>query len=118
MSVQTAVLNIMADAAAASIGLASLHSADPGSTGTSELAGGSPAYARNVVAWDAGVNGVVSLTGEETFNVPAGATVAWVGLWASNGTTFRGKGQLTSSETYGGQGSYVLEDVTITVIND
>ncbi|MCK9921597.1 hypothetical protein MXD61_06790 [Frankia sp. AgPm24] len=69
---------------------ASLHSAYS-ATGTNELTGGSPAYARQAIAWDAASGGVVSLTGTESFNVPAGATVAWLGLWSAVTTgTFYG----------------------------
>ncbi|MEX5636531.1 hypothetical protein [Parafrankia sp. FMc2] len=69
---------------------ASLHSAYS-ATGANELAGGSPAYARQAIAWDAPSAGAVSLTGTESFNVPAASTVAWIGLWSAVTTgTFYG----------------------------
>jgi hypothetical protein len=40
------------------------------------------------------------------FDVPAGATVAYVGYWAA-GPTWLGSDQVTS-ETYAGQGTYTL----------
>lgn len=82
----------------------SLHSADPGSTGASELSGGSPAYARKAPGWGAPNAGVI--TGTSTFDVPAGATVAWVGAWsAASGGTFLDKAQV-SSQSFTSQGQY------------
>jgi hypothetical protein len=45
-----------------------------------ELAGGSPAYARNAIAWDPSASAIGDNTADEAFNVPAGATVAFVGF--------------------------------------
>ena len=44
-----------------------------------------------------------------TINVPASATVAYWGIWtaAASGTWVDG-GALTSTETYGSQGTYLL----------
>jgi hypothetical protein len=78
------------DAVAALATHASLHSAYSAS-GANELTGGSPAYARQAIAWDTAASGQLLLTGTEVFDVPAAATVAWVGLWsASSGGTFYG----------------------------
>lgn len=70
---------------------ASLHSADPGTTGTSEISGGAPAYARKALTWAAGtVDGIV--TASATFDVPASTGVAFAGLFtASTGGTFLDK---------------------------
>ena len=43
-----------------------------------ELAGGT--YARNAIAWDAAAAGVGDNTATETFNVPGGNTVAFIGF--------------------------------------
>lgn len=68
----------------------SLHSAWS-STGANELTGGSPAYARQPLGWSAAASANKSWSGAETFNVPAGATVAFVGLWSAlSAGTFRG----------------------------
>jgi hypothetical protein len=90
---------------------ASLHSADPGTTGTSEISGGSPAYARKALTWTAGsVDGVVTATA--TFDIPAGTGTTHAGLWpTSTGGTFLDKvaavyssqasqGQMTVNFTY------------------
>lgn len=90
----------------------SLHTADPGNTGASEVSGGSPAYARMAVTWSAPTNGVI--TASVTFDVPAGTTVAYVGIWsAASAGTFLDKGTVTS-QNFASQGQYTVS-VTFTV---
>lgn len=60
---------------------ASLHTADPGTTGASEATGGSPAYARKVITWGSPSAGVVS-GGTVTFDIPAG-TFTHIGFWSA-----------------------------------
>lgn len=88
----------------------SLHTADPGTTGTSEVTGGSPAYARKAASWTAGtVDGVVTVT--VTFDVPSGTTVTYVGLWnAASAGSFLDKAAVTS-QAFASQGTY---QVTLT----
>lgn len=91
----------------------SLHTADPGSTGTSEASGGSPAYARKQTTWTAGASDGVSSGSQVTFDVPAG-TYTHVGIWsASTSGTFVDKCAI-SSTTLSGQGQ-VLVTPTFTV---
>lgn len=80
----------------------SVHTATPGTTGASELSGGSPAYARKQTTWGTPTAGVV--TGSEvTFDVPAGTYTHW-GLWsAATGGTFRDGGPLATTATVSGQ---------------
>lgn len=91
------------------IGLAvyiSLHTASPGSTGTSEATGGSPAYARKAITWPADVTDDGVRAGSEvTFDVPAGTYTHW-GFWsASSGGTFIDGGALAGgSVVLGAQG--------------
>ncbi len=59
---------------------ASLHTASPGSTGASEVTGGS--YARKAVSWTPGASDGQNV-GTATFDVPAGTTVTHVGLWSA-----------------------------------
>ena len=66
---------------------ASLHTAFPGSTGASEVTGGSPAYARKTITMNAASGGLRALNAAVTFNVPA-CTVRFVGFW--NSSTFIG----------------------------
>jgi hypothetical protein len=75
------------------IAYASLHTAYS-ATGTSEVTGGSPAYARQAVTWSAAAAGSkASASIAAAFNVPASTTVAFVGLWSA-----------VSSGTFGGMG--------------
>lgn len=81
----------------------SLHTADPGATGTSEAAGGTPAYSRLQTVWTAGASDGVVNGSLVTFDVPAG-TYSFAGLWsASTGGTFVGSCAI-SPTTLGGQG--------------
>jgi hypothetical protein len=94
--------------------LFSLHSADPGATGANELSGGAPAYGRKNGGWNAAAasskTGPASL---QTFDVPAGSTVAYVGYWTA-GVTFKGSRGLSASETYTGQVQYQLAAGAVT----
>ncbi len=84
---------------------ASLHTADPGTTGTSEVVGGS--YARKPLTWTAGgVDGVV--TASATFDVAAGTTVTHAGLWtALTAGTFLDQAAVTS-QTFATAGTYTV----------
>lgn len=84
----------------------SLHTSDPGSTGTAEASGGSPAYARKQSTWTSGTGGV--LTGSQvTIDVPAG-TYTHAGFWtAPTGGNFIDKVAI-SSTTLGGQGQILV----------
>ena len=86
---------------------ASLHTANPGTTGASEVSGGSPAYARKALTWAAGgSDGVITAT--VTFDVPSGVTVTHGGLWtALTGGTFLDSVTLTS-QAFGSQGTLTL----------
>jgi hypothetical protein len=65
----------------------SLHTAWPGVTGSNEITGGSPAYARKAVTLAAASGGQRVTTAAVTFDVPA-STINWIGMW--NGSAFRG----------------------------
>jgi len=106
MPFTTTALDQMLDALAGGtpssiIAYASLHSAYS-SSGANELTGGSPAYARQSVTWSAasaGSKADASVAG--AFNVPAGDTVAFVGLWsASTSGTFAGMGPNDAGTQY------------------
>jgi hypothetical protein len=99
----TAALNFMADAMGAAITHIALFD------GAAEITGGSPAYARQAVSWTAASNGLIRPTVDETFDIPAGATVdGWRGFTALSGGTDYDGAALTA-ETYAGQGTYTLE---------
>lgn len=74
----------------------SLHSADPGTTGSSEATGGSPAYARKALAWTPGASDGVNAAAAVTFDLAANQAVTHVGLWsAATGGTFLDKVAVT-----------------------
>lgn len=96
---------------------ASLHTADPGGTGASEVTGGSPAYARIAVTWDPASGGVVDADTSTpvVFDVPAGVTVTHGGLWsAATGGTWYG-GDPVTVVNFTGQGQYELTAITGTI---
>lgn len=84
---------------------ASLHTANPGTTGASEVSGAP--YARKAITWAAGaVNGNVTAT--VTFDVPSGVTVAGAGVWtAVTGGTYL-DGVTVTSQAFSSQGTYTL----------
>lgn len=86
MPFSTAGLNKALDGletATSIIGFVSLHTAYS-TTGTNELTGGSPAYARIAITWNAAGSGSkTSLNTPLTLNVPPLTTVAFVGLWSA-----------------------------------
>ena len=69
---------------------ASLHTAYS-ATGTNELTGGSPAYARVAVTWSSAAGGSKALSGTYGLNVPASTTVEYIGFWdAASSGNFQG----------------------------
>jgi hypothetical protein len=84
-----------------------------------EISGGSPAYARKSIAWSAAALGVLDdSTNGAVFDVPAAATVNYVGTFSAltNGTLY-GVDQVTA-ETFGAQGTYTLTDEKLNLNND
>jgi hypothetical protein len=108
--------NLMLDALGDVAVFASLHTADPGTGGTSEVNGGSPAYARKAITWAAAASGAMALSAGVTFDVPASTTVTHVGFWsASTSGTFYGSLALDAPEAFGSQGTLDLDDVDLTL---
>jgi hypothetical protein len=83
------------------IAYASLHTAYS-STGTSEVSGGSPAYARQAVTWSSAAAGSkASASIAAAFNVPVATTVSFVGLWSAvSSGTFAGMGPAGAGTQY------------------
>lgn len=95
---------------------ASLHTASPGDTGANEVTGGSPAYARKAIAFNAASSGAMDdSTNGAVFDVPASTTVTHCGFWsASTAGTFLGYADITD-ETFAAQGTYTLSDADLTI---
>ena len=92
---------------------ASLHSASP-PTAANELTGGTPAYARRAITWNAAANGNLDDSGVPAFDVPGGVTVAAFGLWSAlTAGTFYGGDPVSTAETFAGQGTYTLTDLDV-----
>ncbi|MGW9268313.1 phage tail fiber protein [Microbacterium sp. NPDC055599] len=75
----------------------SLHTSDPGTTGTGEASGGSPAYARKQTTWTGGAADGAVTGSQVSFEVPAG-TYTHIGVWtAATAGTFVAGFALSSS---------------------
>ena len=108
--------NAAADALAARITHLSLHTASPSTTGANEATGGSPAYARKAVTFNAaGAAGPLGSTlqpatvgvawsSEVTFDVAAGSYTHWGSWSASTAGTFRQGNTLSATQSPGSQG--------------
>ena len=112
--------NIGVDAIAALGTRWAAHTADPGgaNSATAEVSGGSPAYARKAVAWNAASGGTATQNGDVVLDIPAGTTVTYVSLWNMAGTVRYLKKAVTS-EAFGAQGTYTIKGTTSTLdLND
>lgn len=88
--------NNLAQTQGARITHISLHTADPTTTGGSEVTGGS--YARQPITWGAPSGGTI--TGTVTFTGMPAATVSHFGGWSAvTAGTFRGGNALSPSRT-------------------
>jgi hypothetical protein len=96
-------LNAAANGIAAAGTYISAHTADPGSTGTSEVAGGS--YARQQTTWGTASAGE-RVGSQVVIPIPAGTSVTHWGIWSAVTTgTFLGGFALGATETFGAAGT-------------
>lgn len=115
MAFEDDLFDVGLNAFAGEIDEISLHEAEP-SSGSDEVSGGS--YARQTPTWSPAENGSVSTDGNITFDVPGGSTVAWVGLWGSEGNPWYGAIATDETESFGADGQFTLTAVTITMVNE
>ena len=114
MPLNNTAKNAMLDHLASLVSHVSLHTADPGGTGANEASGGSPAYARQSITWNAAAAGALDSSNQPVFDVPAG-TYTHVGFWsASTGGTNYGDADI-ADETFAGQGTYTVTDADVTI---
>lgn len=118
MAATDAFKNAMCDAATARGAVITLHSADPGTTGANEIAGGG--YAAKLTAWGASViqgDGTAKATGTtQQFSVEASDAALWYGVWAGTVAArgaFQYGRQLTPGVTISAAGNGLV-DVTPT----
>lgn len=80
-----------------------------------ELAGGTPAYARKVIAFAAAVEGSMDDTtnGISPYDVPAGATVDYVSFHSALTVGALLAIDRVTSEVFAGQGTYTLTDADL-----
>ena len=112
--------HVMLNALGAVAVKAALYTGDPGGAGTSnEVSGGSPAYAKKTIAWDAAADGEMDKNSSPAvvFDVPSGTTVKFVGFWNTAADTFYGSAAVTN-EVFAAQGTYTLLDTTKLSITD
>jgi hypothetical protein len=82
-----------------------------------EISGGSPAYTRETIAFNNAADGAIDdSTNGAVFDIPAGATVDYSGLYSAStsGTLLMLTRQV--SETFAGQGTYTLTDADVALI--
>lgn len=104
MAINTVTLrNTLVTAYKNTIVNSALYSTVPGATAGTELTGGS--YARQPLTWGAVANSTVT-SNAANFQVPAGATVAGVGLLDSGGTYQDGVG--VTSQPFSTAGVYTI----------
>lgn len=114
MSFTSAVRDSMLDQLNGLATHASLHTADPGTSGVSEVSGGS--YARQAISWQASSGGSKTLTASVTFQIPASVTITHAGTWSAlSAGTWRGGGALAASETYSAAGGTYTLALTATL---
>lgn len=110
MALSNAAYNTMADALGAKITHVGLLTSDSSSA---EVTGGSPAYARQPISWNAASGGNLDSANTPIFDVPAGTTITFVGYFsAATGGTYYGSSPI-NAETFGSQGEYELQDADI-----
>jgi hypothetical protein len=110
MAIQTTVeKNALATKYATDAAYGALFTTAPGGSAGTEVAGGTPAYARKPLSWSAAANGVV--TASATFDVPA-CTVVGTGVFSAltggnyldgntvTSVTFTGQDTVTVTFTY------------------
>lgn len=100
-------LNAEVEGLTAVAAYASLHTADPGTSGTAEVSGGS--YARKAISWGSASAGTATSDADIVFDVPAATTITHLGYWStSTSGTFYGFRSLDTSQTFTSNGNYTV----------
>lgn len=116
MALNNTGLNEMLEGLTGNVLYVSLHTTEPNTSGSNEVVGGS--YTRESVTWGTATAGSISASNQPVFDVPGSTTVSWLGLWSAVTTgTFYGALELTNPETFGGDGTLTMDEITINVAN-
>jgi hypothetical protein len=110
----TTARNVGQDAISALALRVAAHTGDPGgaNSATNEVTGGSPAYARKAIAWDAASGGSAAQSGTAVIDIPAGTTVSYISYWNTAGTVRYLKKAITP-EAFGAQGTLTISGATL-----
>lgn len=111
MALNDAGLNAMGDGLAAVVTHASIHTADPGTTGTSESSAG-----RQAVTISVSAAGVMTLTNVAFTGGASSGAVFSIGFWdASTAGNFYGDQAIeTGDTTFNAAGEFTVTSMTIT----
>ncbi len=91
----------------------SAHSGDPVDTGTNEIAGGAPAYARQAITFSAASGGSKASSSVPVIDIPGGTTITHLGFWdASVAGHFLAAADI-ANETFTNQGTYTVNTATL-----
>jgi hypothetical protein len=100
-------LNAQVGGLTAVAGFASLHTAEPNASGSSEVTGGT--YTREAITWAAASGGTAASSAEIVFDVPTGTTITHLGYWsAGTAGTFYGSRALDVSQEFSSAGTYTI----------
>lgn len=107
MALNSNGLNAQVSGLTAVASYASLHTAEPNTSGSNEVTGGS--YTRESISWDSATNGTAVSSAPIVFDVPGTTTITHLGYWsAASGGTFYGSRQLNAQQTYATDGTYTI----------
>lgn len=95
---------------------ASLHTAQPNSSGSGEVAGSG--YTRQPVTWGTATGGSVDSDTLPTFTVPASTTVSHVGFWTSGAVFLGALTFVDGPEEFGAAGELTVDPATLTAATD
>lgn len=105
--------NLLLEGLAVGVNFVSLHTGDPGVSGSVEISA-SP-YARKDVDWAAAASGSISSASAIVFDVPGSTTINHLGYWsASTSGSFYGSRALDTEQTYATPGTYTISIGNIT----
>jgi hypothetical protein len=99
--------DLLLEGLAVGVEFVSLHTGDPGLSGSVEVSA-SP-YARKDVVWGAAASGSISSASSIVFDVPGSTTIDHLGYWsASTSGSFYGSRALDTAQTYATPGTYTI----------
>lgn len=109
MALNNATLQALGNELATLAPYVSLHSADPGTTGTNETTA-----ARVAAGWTVDSDGDLTASNLAFSGGASGGTVSHVGLWsASTGGTYRGSVALSGDTAFNASGEYTVTSLAI-----